>query len=340
MWRYVGVSTCALVVAGCVPDCDDAYYVYRCSLYYSPYYGYYEACYPVRYHCRDSHKCKGSKCDDDNPPAACKRDDDCEPGQHCNSEGNCTKSPSPDGGAGAPPDAGASGGAPSVDGSVESGGSAGAPGEGGSPGSGATSGGGGEPANTGGGAATGGGASTGTGGVQPGDGSGGTTASGGGTSATGGVPEGGASGTGGASTGGSSSGGERIRRFNFPCIRDTQCGAGDCVLGECFTSCEADTECGTADRCSVESGRRICMPDPNPPVRCDQSQDCSASQACVNGACHDRCDVDTDCVDAQDRCVQGFCFPDRRPIAECVLNVECPSGLVCLDARCVDLANP
>lgn len=166
-------------------------------------------------------------------------------------------------------------------------------------------------------------------------GAGGITAGGnGGTGAAGGDFTGGTAGT-----GGSGQSGGRIRRFNFPCIRDTQCGAGDCVDEECFTACEDDAECGTADRCSVETGRRVCMPDPNPPVSCDTSADCTSSQGCINGACHDICDVDTDCANVQDRCTYGYCFPDRRPIAECVLNLECPDDLVCLDARCVDLSS-
>jgi hypothetical protein len=105
----------------------------------------------------------------------------------------------------------------------------------------------------------------------------------------------------------------------------------------CFAACETDAECGIADRCSVESGRRLCMPDPNPVVRCDHSADCRSGQTCVDGTCHAPCDVDTDCADPQDRCLFNLCFADRRPIAECVLNLECTTGLVCLDGRCVEL---
>jgi hypothetical protein len=79
------------------------------------------------------------------------------------------------------------------------------------------------------------------------------------------------------------------------------------------------------------------MPDPNPPVRCDHSSECRPEQSCLDGACHDPCDVDTDCGDPQDRCLFNLCVPDRRPIAECVLNLECASGFVCLDGRCIVL---
>jgi hypothetical protein len=126
-----------------------------------------------------------------------------------------------------------------------------------------------------------------------------------------------------------------VHRLDFSCIRDTQCGAGQCTAGLCYLACESDTDCGTADRCSVETGRRLCMPDPNPPVRCDESAICRSDQTCVNGACHDPCSADTDCKNLEDRCTSGLCFPDRRPIAECVLNVECAADLVCLDGRCV-----
>jgi len=100
-------------------------------------------------------------------------------------------------------------------------------------------------------------------------------------------------------------------------------------------ACESDTDCGTGDRCSVETGRRICMPDPNPAVRCDESAVCRPEQTCVNGSCHDPCSSDANCANLEDRCDNHLCFPDRRPIAECVLNVECAADLVCLDGRCV-----
>jgi len=77
------------------------------------------------------------------------------------------------------------------------------------------------------------------------------------------------------------------------------------------------------------------MPDPNPPVRCDESAICTPVQSCVNGSCHDPCNADADCKNLADRCTDHLCFPDRRPIAECVLNVECAADLVCLNGRCV-----
>jgi hypothetical protein len=128
-----------------------------------------------------------------------------------------------------------------------------------------------------------------------------------------------------------------MRRFNFACQRDTQCGPGQCIDGQCFDGCTLDENCGTADRCSVETGRRICMPDPNPEVRCQESSECSAGSACVDGACHSPCGVDTDCANPEDRCLHSLCFPDRRPMVECVLNLECTQGLVCLDGRCINL---
>ncbi len=150
--------------------------------------------------------------------------------------------------------------------------------------------------------------------------------------------EGTTSGDAGGASGGSATGNVltgRIPRLNFSCVRDTQCGAGECASGICYLACESDADCGTGDRCSVETGRRLCMPDPNPPVRCDESAVCPPAQTCVNGACHDPCTTDTDCVNLADRCLSSLCFPDRRPIAECVLDIECPADLVCLDSRCV-----
>jgi hypothetical protein len=157
-----------------------------------------------------------------------------------------------------------------------------------------------------------------------------------GTDAGAGAAAGGSSASSGVAVGASASG-RRMRRLDMSCQRDTQCGPGQCIDGQCFDGCTLDDNCGTADRCSVETGRRLCMPDPNPEVRCEASSECMTGQTCVDGACHPPCSADTDCVNPEDRCLHSLCFPDRRPIVECVLNLECTKGLVCLDGRCINL---
>jgi hypothetical protein len=306
----------ALVLGGCT-DCPRGG-SYDCVPRYDPYYGYYNDCRYVGYQCPDthSHDCKGGHCD-----GACNSDADCGTDEWCDG-GRCEIGSPSTGGANGSGMTAANGGATGANG-----GATGA---------------------RGGTASASGGATAFDAGAPPpemdaavADSSSSTTSSGGATSNGGASSSGGTSGgtsNGGASgaTGGTSGAvGGRIRRLDFSCVRDTQCGAGECSAGLCYLACESDTECGTADRCSVETGRRLCMPDPNPPVRCDESAICRADQTCVDGACHDPCDADADCANLEDRCVQHLCFPDRRPIAECVLNVECAADLVCLDGRCV-----
>lgn len=322
MLRYFVCGLAALSLNGCV-DCDDQR-VYECVASYDGYYGYHNDCYFVRTFCHDHRHCSYGNCNQGQP--VCSRDGDCAAGQTCSAQGYCV---SPGAGGGA------SGGAPGADASTTDGargGSGGASGSAGAPtGSGAHSGASGATSADG-GATSGGGGRGGSGAT----GGGGTNQTGGtaGAGAPGGAANGG---TGTASAGGSAGASQagRIPRLNFSCVRDTQCGAGECSSGICYVACESDADCGTGDRCSVESGRRICMPDPNPAVRCDESAICTSVQTCVNGTCHDPCSTDTDCKNLQDRCTNQLCFPDRRPIAECVLNVECAADLVCLNGRCV-----
>ena len=334
MWRHVVPGVFALAISGFIGcHCEDDY---QCVVRYDPWYGtYYQYCYAIAGDDDNSHGSHGGPCT---------YNSDCPSGDVCSS-GRCVSRNATGGSKNGP------GGTDDVDGSAPGAGGTGGmepdagvgePGAGGEssdagghPGAGATGAGG---RNGSGGRATTDGGSTGSGGTSPG--SGGKVAAGGssGSTAAGGTSAGGTSagGSGNAGAGGSATNG-RVHRFDFACTRDTQCGAGQCTSGVCYLACSSDAECGTADRCSVETGRRLCMPDPNPPVRCDESAACRPEQACVNGACHDPCASDDDCENAQDRCMFNLCFPDRRPIAECVLNVECPSGLVCLDARCVKL---
>ncbi len=297
------VAVLGALMAGSCSDWYSDCYAYDCVRVYYPYYGSYLDCYPVRVSCwGDYDECEGRDCHGTRK-RACKLDDDCQPGQYCDGQGHCSNARG-----GASADAGTDGGinytpGPSMDASA------------GLDAAGSTS-----DATSGNGPSSGG--------STTGAGSGGSTGSGG------------SSGEADAATGGSSgtdTSGGRIRRFNFPCQRNTQCGPGECTEGECFSGCTRDEECGTADRCSVETGRRLCMPDPNPVVKCQDSADCRSDQTCVNGSCHDPCDVDTDCANPEDRCLHQLCFPDRRPMVECVLNVECASGLVCLDGQCVNL---
>jgi hypothetical protein len=129
---------------------------------------------------------------------------------------------------------------------------------------------------------------------------------------------------------------QRDTPFDIPCIRDNQCGSGSCVNGLCFYGCSTDENCGSGDRCSVETGRRICSPDPSPPLECSRSSDCGEGLVCLNAACRQACTITADCNNLLDRCRDGICEADRRPIAQCVLSSECAPGQSCLDGSCVN----
>jgi hypothetical protein len=128
---------------------------------------------------------------------------------------------------------------------------------------------------------------------------------------------------------------ERYSAFDFACERDSQCGPGKCLQGDCYYGCQSDSQCGSGDRCAVESGTRICRPDPNPPVLCTRTAQCSGTAVCLNGSCRQTCTETEQCDNLLDRCAGGICQPDRRPLGQCVLNEECGDGLVCLDGSCV-----
>ena len=128
---------------------------------------------------------------------------------------------------------------------------------------------------------------------------------------------------------------QRYSAFDIACQRDSQCGSGRCIEGACYYGCQSDSQCGTGDRCAVEQGARICMPDPNPPVQCTRSAQCGASHACLNGTCVQSCMTTEQCSNLVDRCASGICQPDRRPLGQCVLSSECAAGFACLDGACV-----
>ena len=130
-------------------------------------------------------------------------------------------------------------------------------------------------------------------------------------------------------------GGQRYSAFDEPCERDSQCGPGKCNAGACYYGCQSDAQCGSGDRCAVEQGTRVCLPDPNPPVTCTRSAQCSAGQVCLNGSCMQSCRETEQCTNLVDRCASGVCQPDRRPLGQCVLTSECAAGFVCLDGACV-----
>lgn len=127
----------------------------------------------------------------------------------------------------------------------------------------------------------------------------------------------------------------RYSAFEGPCVRDSQCGPGQCKNGNCYYGCQSDAQCGSGDRCSVENGMRVCLPDPMPAVKCTRSAQCDDGYTCLDGGCRQICTSTEQCSNLLDRCGSGVCLPDRRPLGECVVNSECDAGLVCLDGACV-----
>ena len=132
----------------------------------------------------------------------------------------------------------------------------------------------------------------------------------------------------------------RYSAFEIRCERDSQCGPGRCIEGDCYYGCHSDAQCGSGDRCAADTGTRICLPDPNPAVECTRTAQCKSGFACLDGACRQSCDTTEDCDNILDRCGSGVCLPDRRPLGECVFNSECGEGLVCLDGTCVAACAP
>jgi hypothetical protein len=137
-----------------------------------------------------------------------------------------------------------------------------------------------------------------------------------------------------SAAGGSSGGSAEADGFDFPCERDAQCGTGLCIEGECFYGCAADTDCGTADTCSLLNGVSVCLSAQDPVINCTRSADCGFEQVCLNASCHDSCSLTSDCSNDLDRCVGRVCVPDRRVVSECLLDRECAAGEVCIDATC------
>lgn len=125
--------------------------------------------------------------------------------------------------------------------------------------------------------------------------------------------------------------------LDLACARDSQCGTGLCIEGECFYGCQADSDCGTADRCLAVAGTYVCSAEENPSVSCTRNAECGFEQVCLNAACHDSCSVTSDCTNELDRCVTGVCVPDRSVVSECLLDRECAAGEVCIDAACQTL---
>lgn len=128
---------------------------------------------------------------------------------------------------------------------------------------------------------------------------------------------------------------QRYSAFDEACTRDSQCGSGKCISGDCYYGCQTDAQCGSGDRCAVETGTRICEPDPNPPVECTRTAQCKTGFECLNGSCRQTCTTTEECSNVVDRCGSGVCQPDRRPLGQCVLDQECGPGFVCLDGACV-----
>jgi hypothetical protein len=118
------------------------------------------------------------------------------------------------------------------------------------------------------------------------------------------------------------------------CIRDSQCGTGLCVEGQCFYSCETGADCGTGDACLAVTGTLVCCAPGTPELECTRNAECGSDQVCLNAVCHDGCETTADCSNQLDRCEGSICVPDRSVVSECLLDRECPSGHACIDSTC------
>jgi hypothetical protein len=119
------------------------------------------------------------------------------------------------------------------------------------------------------------------------------------------------------------------------CLRNSQCGTGLCVEGQCLYSCETGADCGTGDACLEVTGTLVCCEPETPELECTRSAECGSGEVCLNAVCHDGCETTADCTNPLDRCEGAICVPDRSVVSECLLDRECPSGHACIDAACL-----
>ena len=121
------------------------------------------------------------------------------------------------------------------------------------------------------------------------------------------------------------------------CTEEDWCDEGNCA-GQAELVCDDDNPC-TEDTCSTVTG---CVYEPLTDVPCDDGQDCTEGDSCMNGVCAPgentcQCDVDGDCVQFDDLdlcngsmvCVDTQCIvaPDTVVVCDTTADTDCKMTL-------------
>jgi hypothetical protein len=116
-----------------------------------------------------------------------------------------------------------------------------------------------------------------------------------------------------------------------------------CVTGTCLTTCAADAQCGSGQRC--DGG--VCRVDTRPRPFCTMDSECSSGSVCNNGACRRVCaapgaagDLECQRFDMQlPLCVaanatRSLCTSTTEAHPECARTADCAAGRTCVNAAC------
>ena len=104
------------------------------------------------------------------------------------------------------------------------------------------------------------------------------------------------------------------------CSDEEECVDGSCVIKQC----NSDTDCSPDKECTVDSGRRICVP-----IVCYRDEVCRSSYVCEDTQCIAPCtdrDGDNPCETTEELCQSGHCIV---PVPECTGDLECADQLIC-----------
>ncbi len=113
------------------------------------------------------------------------------------------------------------------------------------------------------------------------------------------------------------------------CVRNSECGGGACVNGECVDSCTQSSDCGTYEICRKASGQTTGLCEQ---IECRRSADCSPGNVCVEARCEAACATNGDCSAGYTCTNSGFCEED--PDVQCRLTAECARDEICDDGEC------
>jgi hypothetical protein len=80
------------------------------------------------------------------------------------------------------------------------------------------------------------------------------------------------------------------------------------------------------------------IPDAAPDA-CSRDDDCAASEGCLDGTCHARCEASCECRSG-DVCESGLCVSPPPASMSCENDCDCPAGDQCVESVCTTTATP